>query len=91
MTQIAELKLRTAQRRDLPRLREIIAEAFKGVSIDQGVEQRFGIVGNVGWQARKAATVEIDFAREPQGMIVAGINNVIVGFIASWHDREMSA
>lgn len=73
---------------DLPRLKEITAEAFNGVSIDQNIEARFGIVAGHDWQWRKARHVEIDAKRDPAGIFVAEKDGQIVGYVSTWIDRE---
>jgi ribosomal protein S18 acetylase RimI-like enzyme len=83
-----EVSIRVCQPADLPRLKEITAEAFDGVSIDQNIEERFGIVAGHMWQWRKARHVEIDAARDPLGVFVAEREGQILGYVSSWIDRE---
>jgi ribosomal protein S18 acetylase RimI-like enzyme len=80
--------IRTFRADDLPRLKEITAEAFDGVSIDQNIQQRFGIVAGHDWQWRKSRHVEIDAVRDPQGIFVAEEDGQVLGYVSSWIDGE---
>lgn len=72
---------------DLPHLREIMIEAFDGVSIDKAIEEQVGIVNGHNWQWRKARHLDEDVARAPDGVFVAtDKSGAIIGFITSWRD-----
>jgi len=73
---------------DLPLLKQIMVDAFDGVSIDQGIERLFGPINGHDWQWRKARHLDLDAAREPEGIIVAEESGQVVGFISSWMDHE---
>jgi ribosomal protein S18 acetylase RimI-like enzyme len=65
------------------------AEAFDGVSIDQGIEHAFGPIAGHDWRWRKMRHVDDDVARDAAGMFVAEANDgSIVGFISTWCDTE---
>ena len=55
---------------DLPTLKAMTAEAFDGVSIDQAIENRFGLIAGHAWQWRKARHLDDDLRRDPQGIFV---------------------
>lgn len=82
------MQIRPFQPEDLPRLKEITVEAFQGVSIDQLVEQKFGIINDHNWQWRKGQHIEQDAKREPEGIFVVEVEGEIVGGLTSWHDEE---
>jgi ribosomal protein S18 acetylase RimI-like enzyme len=73
---------------DLPRLKEITVEAFHGVSIDQNIERRFGVVAGYPWQWRKARQVEADVHRDAEGIFVAEQEGAVLGYVTTWIDRE---
>ncbi len=74
---------------DLERLRQITVEAFDGMAIDQMIEGRYGLINGSDWGSRKAKHVDADVAREPEGIFVAEIDGVAVGWVSSWTDREV--
>jgi ribosomal protein S18 acetylase RimI-like enzyme len=71
---------------DLDRLRAITVEAFRGVSIDERIEERFGPFHGHDWRWRKGRAIDDDVAREPEGVLVAEIDGEVVGGITTWHD-----
>ena len=73
---------------DLPLLMEMTAEAFDGVSIDQGIERLFGTIDGHEWGWRKARHVEDDAARDAAGIFVAQLDGEMVGYISTRIDRE---
>ncbi len=74
---------------DHERIREITAEAFDGVSIDQGIENEFGRINDRSWQWRKKRHVDVDVEREPEGIFVAeSEDGEVIGAISTWCDRE---
>lgn len=82
------MQIRPFQSSDLPRLREITADAFDGVSIDQGIEKKFGTINGHDWRWRKGRHVDEDADRDPQGIFVAEEDGKIVGCITTWMDLE---
>ena len=82
------VEFRTYRPEDLPVLKQIMVEAFDGVSIDQGIERLFGPINGHDWQWRKARHLDVDAGREPDGIIVAEQSGQVVGFISSWMDHE---
>ncbi|MBS0205526.1 MAG: GNAT family N-acetyltransferase [Planctomycetes bacterium] len=82
------LTIRSYQPEDLPRLKQITVAAFDGVSIDQGMEQRFGVIHGHDWQWRKARHLDVDVTRDPAGVFVAELDGQIVGCITTWQDRD---
>lgn len=74
---------------DLPVLQALTAEAFDGVSIDQGMERIFGEVAGHDWRWRKMRHIADDAARDHAGIFVLESDDgEIVGFISTWCDRE---
>ena len=73
---------------DLDILKDITVEAFDGVSIDQGIEREYGLINGHDWRWRKGRHLDIDVAREPEGIFVVEIDDEIVGCITTWQDTE---
>src|SRR3990172_4687800 len=73
---------------DLPTLKRIMVDAFRGVSIDEAAERLYGPINGHDWQWRKARHLDEDLLRDPQGIFVAEIEGRIVGFISTWQDPD---
>jgi ribosomal protein S18 acetylase RimI-like enzyme len=73
---------------DLAELKRITVAAFDGVSIDQGIERRFGVINGHEWQWRKARHLDDDVARDASGIFVAEVDGRVVGCVTTWLDRE---
>jgi len=72
---------------DLLDLKRLTIEGFSGVSIDDGIEQAFGIINGHDWRWRKARHIDDDIARDATGVFVAEDSGQIVGYITTWQDR----
>jgi ribosomal protein S18 acetylase RimI-like enzyme len=82
-------RIRVFRFSDLPWLREMTAEAFDGVSIDQGIELAFGEINGHDWRWRKMRHVDDDVARDAAGVFVAETDDGrIIGFISTWCDPD---
>ncbi|MDH7568669.1 MAG: hypothetical protein QHJ73_03685, partial [Armatimonadota bacterium] len=88
MTTQPSFTIRPFRPEDLPRLRELTAICFDGVSIDQNIERLFGKIGGVPWQERKCAHIEDDCAADPSGVFVAEVEGEVVGYISSRLNRR---
>ena len=73
---------------DLERLRQIMVDAFEGVSIDHGIERLYGPINGHDWQWRKGRHLDEDATRDPAGIIVAEQDGEVLGFISTWMDHE---
>lgn len=83
------MRIREFRGDDLPLLKEMTVEAFDGVSIDQGIERRFGIINGHDWRWRKAGHLDQDVRRDAPGIFVAeNDDGRTIGYISSWCDRE---
>jgi ribosomal protein S18 acetylase RimI-like enzyme len=82
------IRIRAFRPSDLACLREMTAEAFDGVSIDQGIEQAFGEINGHDWRWRKMRHVDDDVARDAAEVFVAESDDGgIIGFISTWRDE----
>ncbi|MEZ0254472.1 MAG: GNAT family N-acetyltransferase [Chthoniobacter sp.] len=79
--------IRPYQEGDLEILRLITIESFDGVSFDQIVESKFGLLNGHDWRWRKARHVEDDVTAHAAGAFVAEANEEIVGYITTVIDR----
>ena len=82
----SKVEIRPYRAADLPALHEITMEAFDGVSIDQIIERRYGLLGDSDWKTRKAGHIDDDVRRDVDGMFVAEQDGQIVGYITTWRD-----
>ncbi len=85
---MTEIIFRGMRPDDLPTLTAIMVEAFEGVSIDQGIEEVFGVIHGHDWKWRKARHLQDDLRRDPDGILVAECADRVVGFVSSWMDLE---
>lgn len=82
------IEYRPYRQSDLEVLREIMVEAFDGVSIDQGIEQLYGEIRGRDWKWRKGRHLDEDVRRDAAGIIVAEQGPVIAGFITTRMDHD---
>jgi len=80
--------IRTYRPDDLETLRDLTVEGFDGVSIDQNMEKRFGLINGRDWRWRKARHVDDDAAANPDGLFIAEQDGQIVGYVSTRLDRE---
>ncbi len=73
---------------DLEVLKEITVEAFDGVSIDQLIERRFGLLSGGDWRSRKARHIDADAERDREGIFVAETGGDVVGYITTYTDAN---
>ena len=73
---------------DLPRLKEITVAAFDGVSIDQGIERRFGEINGRDWRWRKGRHLDDDVRADRAGIFVLEIDGRVAGCVTTRIDRE---
>jgi len=82
------IQIRPHRPDELPLLKEMTAEAFQGVSIDQGMEHTFGPINGHDWRWRKMRHLDDDLARDPAGIFVAeSPQGEVLGYVSSWCDR----
>ena len=79
---------RAFQADDLEVLRQIMVDAFDGVSIDHGIEQVHGLINERDWQWRKGRHLDEDISRDPEGVIVAECDGSVIGFISTSLDPD---
>jgi len=67
---------------------EITLLAFDGVSIDQNIERKFGLVGGRDWKFRKGEAVRREVESNMEGVLVAEVEGKVVGYITTWANQE---
>lgn len=81
--------IRPYRESDRETITAITVEAFDGVSIDQNIERRFGIVGGHDWRWRKGRHIDEDVEAIGAAALVAeNDRGEIVGYITTQIDRE---
>ena len=83
------MTIRPYRAADLETIRTITTEAFAGVSIDQNIEQQFGLIAGRNWQWRKGRHIDED-VRAPGSAIFVAVDDrgEIVGYISTRTDRD---
>ena len=66
--------LRSVREDDRDALVSITIACFDGVSIDQNIEQLFGVIAGCTWEERKSQHVSDDLSANPDGVFVAEVN-----------------
>jgi len=84
-----ELLIVPADAADAAAAAEITREAFRGVSIDQAVEQLIGPTAGMSWQEIKANEVRREIARSPRDCFVAKVGGKVVGYVTTHCDRVL--
>ena len=87
MQRPARLSIRPYDDGDLDVLKEITAEAFDGVSIDQIIEGRHGLLRGEDWRARKVRHIDADVSRDTGAVFVGEIDGAVVGYVTTWTDE----
>ena len=82
------MQIRNHRPDELPLLKEIMVEAFSGVSIDQGIQRLYGPINGHDWQWRKARHLDTDVERDPDGLFVLEVDGKVAGFISTFCDHE---
>ena len=85
--QVEGLSIRPYEDSDLGVLKEITVEAFDGVSIDQMIERREGLLRGEDWRARKVRHVDADVSRETGAVYVGEVDGSVVGYVTTWTDE----
>ena len=82
------IEIRKYREEDLEPLKTITAICFDGVSIDQNMEHRLGLVATRDWQWRKTRHIDADVSANCDGIIVACCDAEPIGYITTRIDVE---
>ncbi len=80
--------IRKFREKDREAVVEITLLAFDGVSIDQAIEKRWGLVGGKSWQDRKRLAILQDLEQHAAHTWVAETDGRVVGYITSDPSEE---
>jgi ribosomal protein S18 acetylase RimI-like enzyme len=72
---------------DLDRIKKLTLDAFPGVTLEQNVEEKLGVLGGRDWRWRKARHIDEDVEANPAGVFVADVGQ-IVGYVTTRIDHE---
>lgn len=81
------MTIRLYQETDRQTLKAITAICFDGVSIDQNIENRFGVIDGKSWQWRKVRHIDADVEANPSGVFVAEEGGCVLGYITTRVDQ----
>src|SRR3954462_2156535 len=73
---------------DLEHLKRLTTDGFVGVSIDHGIEERFGLINSHDWRWRKARHIDEEGGRDAAGGFFCGGGGRVVGYVTTWQDCE---
>jgi len=73
---------------DLEAIKAITIEGFEGVSVEHGIELKFGEIAGHDWRWRKARHVDDDVKEHAAGIFVAEIDGEILGYVSTRLDPE---
>jgi ribosomal protein S18 acetylase RimI-like enzyme len=83
------MTIRPFRESDRETIKAITVEAFDGVSIDQNIERRYGLVAGHDWRFRKGRHIDEDVEAPGAAILVAEDDRgAIIGYIATQIDRE---
>ena len=73
---------------DSPSIKQLTVDSFAGVTLEQNVEEKLGILADHDWRWRKARHIDEDVEANPTGIFVAVSENRVVGYITTRIDRD---
>jgi ribosomal protein S18 acetylase RimI-like enzyme len=82
------MMIRRYEDADCEPLRAITAVCFEGVSIDYGIEVKYGPINGKDWRWRKARHIDDDIAANAEGVFVAVEDGEVVGYVTTRVDYE---
>jgi len=80
--------IRIYQPRDLDEIKRLTIESFQGVTLEQNIEEKLGLLAGHDWRWRKARHIDEDVGANPRGIFVAEADGKIAGYITTRVDRE---
>jgi len=73
---------------DLDQIKRLTVESFAGVTLEQNIEEKLGVLAQHDWRWRKARHIDEDVEANPSGIFVAEADGKIVGYITTRIDRD---
>ena len=83
-----DFRIRPAVEADVPRIREVIANSFDGITGHQLLEQLFGTIGGRSWQEWKVSEIDATFRDRPESVLIAELNGFVVGVVSFRVDHQ---
>ena len=83
-----ETTIRSFRLDDLEAIKAITIDGFEGVSVEHGIELKFGEIAGHDWRWRKARHVDDDVKEHADGIFVAEVDGKILGYISTRVDLE---
>ena len=80
---LARVEIRGLRLEDQAAVEAITAEAFRGVSIDEVIEQRFGPLRPLSWQTIKSTAVGAEVREQAATCYVAELDGQVIGYITT--------
>ena len=82
------MMIRRYEEADREPIKAITAICFEGVSIDYGIEAKYGPIGGKDWRWRKVRHIDDDIAANAEGIFVAVENGEVIGYVTSRVDHD---
>jgi len=83
-----ETTIRSFRLDDLEAIKAITIDGFEGVSVEHGIELKFGEIAGHDWRWRKARHVDDDVKEHADGIFVAEVDGKILGYISTRVDLD---
>lgn len=87
---MSNFTIRSYQPADMEVIKAITIEGFNGVSVDHGIEQKFGVIAGRDWRWRKTRHIDDDVTANAAGIFVAEAEGAVVGYISTTVDLAAS-
>jgi ribosomal protein S18 acetylase RimI-like enzyme len=82
------MMIRRYEEADRESTNAITAICFAGVSIDYGIEVKYGLIAGKDWRWRKVRHIDDDIAANAEGIFVAEEDGKVVGYVTSRVDHD---
>lgn len=83
-----ETTIRSFRLDDLEAIKAITIDGFEDVSVEHGIELKFGEIAGHDWRWRKARHVDDDVKEHADGIFVAEVDGKILGYISTRVDLD---
>jgi len=75
--------IRKYQPSDLEMVKEVTVICFDGVTMEQNLEERFGLIDGKDWAFRKARHLDVDISANEDGVFVAEAAGDVIGYVTT--------
>ena len=80
--------IRRYEETDRESVKAITTICFEGVSIDYGIEVKYGPIDGKDWRWRKVRHIDDDITANAEGIFVAVENSEVIGYVTSRVDHD---